>query len=193
MQPQNQGESTSHCRPPVPETLEKGTRPTAMYARRTLSAPIYREERSTVGIAQKTAISTKEHVHCHDAKENNQVTQNKKQSKSLYADLLTEQELAALERTADNPLLQDEIGLLRMLIRRIAAQLLNAEDDERAPADKIKAVKDLTDILLNALKARHQLSPRAEDNLTEAMRQVVAEIESLERQEEKVQEHRHAE
>ena len=164
-----------------------------MYARRTLSAPLYGEEKSSAGGTQKTALSTEEHAHCHDAKENTQVSRNKKHAQSLYADLLTEQELAALERTADNPLLQDEIGLLRTLIRRIAAQLLSAEDDERAPADKIKAVKDLTDILLNALKARHQLSPRAEDNLTEAMRQVVAEIESLERQEEKAQEHHHAE
>lgn len=121
------------------------------------------------------------------------MTQKKEQRKSLYADLFTENELTALERTADNPLLQDEIGLLRMLIRRLAGQMLTAEDDERAPADKIKAVKDLTDILLNALKARHQLSPRAEDNLTEAMRQVVAEIEALEQQEEHTEEHRHAE
>ena len=121
------------------------------------------------------------------------MTRKTKHPKSLYADLFTEQELAALERTADNPLLQDEIGLLRMLIRRLAGQLLNAEDEERAPADKIKAVKDLTDILLNALKARHQLSPRAEDNLTEAMRQVVAEIEALEQQEEHTQGHHHAE
>ncbi len=121
------------------------------------------------------------------------MTRKTKHPKSLYADLFTEHELAALERTADNPLLQDEIGLLRMLIRRLAGQLLNAEDEERAPADKIKAVKDLTDILLNALKARHQLSPRAEDNLTEAMRQVVAEIEALEKQEEHTQEHPHAE
>lgn len=121
------------------------------------------------------------------------MTPTKKQPKSLYADLFTEHELAALERTADNPLLQDEIGLLRMLIRRIAGQMLTAADDERAPADKIKAVKDLTDILLNALKARAQLSPRAEDNLTEAMRQVIAEIESRELQEEKAQEHPHAE
>ena len=125
-------------------------------------------------------------------KEHTQVTRKRKRPKSLYADLFTEHELAALERTADNPLLQDEIGLLRMLIRRLAGQMLNAEDDERAPADKIKAVKDLTDILLNALKARAQLSPRAEDNLTEAMRQVVAEIESRELQEEKAQEHPHA-
>lgn len=164
-----------------------------MYARRTLSARLYGEEKGTAGGTQKTALSTKAHVPCHNAKENTQVTQNRKHAKSLYADLLTEQELAALERTADNPLLQDEISLLRMLIRRIAAQLLTAEDDERAPADKIKAVKDLTDILLNALKARHQLSPRAEDNLTEAMRQVVAEIEALEQQEEHTQEHHHAE
>lgn len=121
------------------------------------------------------------------------MTRKQKHPKSLYADLFTENELTALERTADNPLLQDEIGLLRMLIRRLAAQLLNAEDDEHAPADKIKAVKDLTDILLNALKARHQLSPRAEDNLTEAMRQVVAEIEALEQDTEKAQEHHHAE
>ena len=121
------------------------------------------------------------------------MTRKRKQPKSLYADLFNEHELAALERTADNPLLQDEIGLLRMLIRRIAAQLLNTEDDERAPADKIKAVKDLTDILLNALKARAQLSPRAEDNLTEAMRQVIAEIETLEQKEEKAQALRHAE
>ena len=113
--------------------------------------------------------------------------------KSLYADLFTEQELAALARTADNPLLQDEIGLLRMLLRRIAAQLLAAEDDERAPADKIKAVKELTGILLDALKARAQLSPRAEDNLTEAMRQVVAEIEALEQQEEQAHHADHAE
>jgi len=125
----------------------------------------------------------------HDAKENTPVTRKQKLPKSLYADLFTEPELAALERTADNPLLQDEIGLLRMLIRRIAGQMLNAEDDERAPADKIKAVKDLTDILLNALKARHQLSPRAEDNLTEAMRQVVAEIEAREQNEEHTEEH----
>ena len=121
------------------------------------------------------------------------MTQRKKQPRSLYADLFAEHELSVLERTADNPLLQDEIGLLRMLIRRIAAQMLNAEDDERAPADKIKAVKDLTDILLNALKARAQLSPRAEDNLTEAMRQVIAEIEVREQQEESTQEEHHAE
>ena len=120
------------------------------------------------------------------------MTRKRQRPKSLYADLFTEHELAALERTADNPLLQDEIGLLRMLIRRLAGQMLNAEDDERAPADKIKAVKDLTDILLNALKARAQLSPRAEDNLTEAMRQVIAEIETRELQEEKAQEHPHA-
>ena len=135
-------------------------------------------------INERSADTTKENIH---------VTRKRKHPKSLYADLFTEHELAALERTADNPLLQDEIGLLRMLIRRIAGQMLNAEDDERAPADKIKAVKDLTDILLNALKARHQLSPRAEDNLTEAMRQVIAEIEALEQNEEKAQEHRHAE
>ncbi len=121
------------------------------------------------------------------------MTQDKKQPKSLYADLFAEHELAALARTADNPLLQDEIGLLRMLIRRIAAQLLNAEEDERAPSDKIKAVKELTDILLNALKARAQLSPRAEDNLTEAMRQVIAEIETREQQEERTREANHAE
>ena len=41
--------------------------------------------------------------------------------------------------------------------------------------------------------APRQLSPRAEDNLTEAMRQVIAEIEALEQNEEKAQEHRHAE
>lgn len=126
-------------------------------------------------------------------KEHTPVTRKRTQPKSLYADLFNEHELAALERTADNPLLQDEIGLLRMLIRRIAGQLLSAEDDERAPADKIKAVKDLTDILLNALKARAQLSPRAEDNLTEAMRQVIAEIETLEQQEEHTQDETHAE
>ena len=121
------------------------------------------------------------------------MTQSKQPPPSLYADLFTEQELAALERTADNPLLQDEIGLLRMLMRRIAAQLLSADDDERAPADKIKAVKELTGILLDALKARVQLSPRAEDNLTEAMRQVIAEIETREQQEEHAEAEPHAE
>ena len=121
------------------------------------------------------------------------MTPSTKHPRSLYADLFTEQELAALEHTADNPLLQDEIGLLRMLLRRIAAQLLHAENDERAPVDKIKAVKELTGILLDALKARAQLSPRAEDNLTEAMRQVIAEIETLELQEEQPQDAEHAE
>jgi predicted component of type VI protein secretion system len=121
------------------------------------------------------------------------VIRSKKQPRSLYADLFAEHELKSLERTADNPLLQDEIGLLRMLIRRIAAQMLNAEDDEQTPADKIKAVKELTDILLNALKARHQISPRGEDNLTEAMRQVIAEIETLDQQADRVQEEEHAE
>ena len=158
----------------------------------TYGAPADNRRNGGKGTAQNT-IPAMHEAHSHDEKENNSVTRSKKQPRSLYADLFAEHELSVLERTADNPLLQDEIGLLRMLIRRIAAQMLNAEDDERAPADKIKAVKDLTDILLNALKARAQLSPRAEDNLTEAMRQVIAEIEAREQQEENTQEEHHAE
>jgi predicted component of type VI protein secretion system len=106
-------------------------------------------------------------------------TRSKKppKGKSLYADLFAEAELAELERTANNPLLEDEIGLLRMLIRRLAAEVLNSVEAERSPADKIKAVRELTEILLSALKARHQLTPHAEDNLAEAMRQVLQEIE----------------
>ncbi len=104
----------------------------------------------------------------------------KRPPKSLYADLFTEHELAELARTADNPLLSDEISLLRMLIRRLAAQVLDSLAEERAPGDKIKAVRELTEVLLSMLKARDQLSPRAEDNLAEAMRQVIAELEAAE-------------
>lgn len=184
-------ESTAECQPPTLQTTQMRARQAATSHCRTRSAP--------TGGGKQAGMRLQAHqffnhaTHSHHAKEYTQVTQNKKQPKSLYADLFNEHELAALARTADNPLLQDEIGLLRMLIRRIAAQLLNAEDDERAPADKIKAVKELTDILLNALKARAQLSPRAEDNLTEAMRQVIAEIETREQQEERTREANHAE
>ena len=192
MQPQNTGKRTAQSRPHATaapagsRALRQGKRtaPCRTKLRQAAERRRDRAQNAKPSFKEHSADTTKEHTH---------VTRKRQHPRSLYADLFAEHELAALERTADNPLLQDEIGLLRMLIRRIAGQMLTAEDDERAPADKIKAVKDLTDILLNALKARAQLSPRAEDNLTEAMRQVIAEIETLEQTEEKAQERHHAE
>ena len=191
MQPQNHRQSTPQFHPAAPQTDRLRLR-SVVLTHPPLCPPTGAGKNGGGPAAanakppskQHNAVTQKEHTH---------VTRKRTQPKSLYADLFNEHELAALERTADNPLLQDEIGLLRMLIRRIAGQMLSADDYERAPADKIKAVKDLTDILLNALKARAQLSPRAEDNLTEAMRQVIAEIEAREQNEEKAQAHTHAE
>lgn len=192
MQPKITGKAHRSLIRTLPKPTGCGCAPRPFLTRRPLCPPTGAGKKGGKPAAPNAKPTFKERIAL-TQKERTHVTRKRKQSRSLYADLFTEQELAALERTADNPLLQDEIGLLRMLIRRLAGQMLTAEDDERAPADKIKAVKDLTDILLNALKARHQLSPRAEDNLTEAMRQVVAEIEAQEQKEEKAQEHHHAE
>jgi hypothetical protein len=87
----------------------------------------------------------------------------------FYDRVLTEDEIAALADLATNPSLADEIGLLRVLMRR---KLEEGAD----LADISKAI----DTLGRALKVQKQISAEGQRALQDAMAAVLAEMDAEE-------------
>ena len=92
-------------------------------------------------------------------------SRNPKPGTRFYDRVLTQEEVAALSDLAVNPSLADEIGLLRVLIRR---KLEEGTD----LADICKAV----DTLGRALKVQKQISDEGHRALQDALLAVLAEL-----------------
>lgn len=101
---------------------------------------------------------------------------------SFYAQSFTPEELAALASKADADDLGDEIGLLRILIRRKMAGA-KADDDSGAGAEddgevKVDAesIRRFVSTLCQAVRIRYSLSGKGTRTLEEAAETVLAEI-----------------
>ncbi len=83
----------------------------------------------------------------------------------FYADLCTSQELDDLTLALENPGLDDEIALLKVLIKRAVASGAGAH-----------TVTPAVNALVRALKVRHVLKGQAARNLDEALARALTEV-----------------
>lgn len=87
----------------------------------------------------------------------------------FYAQLFTPEELAALARTAADFSLLEEIGILKVLIRRVLAR--NGHS-----AETLKLVGRAVDQLARAWRVERAISGEAADGLASAMGKVLDEL-----------------
>ena len=92
-----------------------------------------------------------------------------REGQGFYGGLFTAEELVDIARYAMDPDLDDEIGILKVLIRRAVA---SEEDPAKALALITRAVGQLT----RSLKARRALSGEAADGLANAIAAALDEI-----------------
>jgi hypothetical protein len=90
-------------------------------------------------------------------------------SESFYIQFFTEGELLDLAQTVANPSLADEIGILKVLIRRVIARKEN-------PEEALKLVGKAVDQLTRAWRVQRAISGEAADGLASAMAQVLDEL-----------------
>lgn len=86
-------------------------------------------------------------------------------ARRLYQDLFTSGERAALAGAAESNDLEQELGLLRVLIRRSVAEGQDLETVSRSIAR-----------LAQALRVQHVVKGQAAKNLDEALAKVLAEV-----------------
>ena len=87
----------------------------------------------------------------------------------FYGELFTPQEILDMARYAADPDLDDEIGILKVLIRRV----VEAEED---PSKSLALITRAVGQLTRSLKARRALSGEAADGLAGAIATALDEI-----------------
>jgi len=90
-------------------------------------------------------------------------------AEGFYAQFFTQEELLDLAQTVTNPSLADEIGILKVLIRRVIARKEN-------PEEALKLVGRAVDQLTRAWRVQRAISGEAADGLASAMAQVLDEL-----------------
>ena len=90
-------------------------------------------------------------------------------TESFYIQFFTESELLDLAQTVAAPSLADEIGILKVLIRRVIARKENREE-------ALKLVGKAVDQLTRAWRVQRAISGEAADGLASAMAQLLDEL-----------------
>ena len=90
-------------------------------------------------------------------------------AEGFYAQFFTQEELLDLAQTVTNPSLADEIGILKVLIRRVIARKEN-------PEEALKLVGKAVDQLTRAWRVQRAISGEAADGLASAMPQLLDEL-----------------
>ncbi len=87
----------------------------------------------------------------------------------FYGELFTSQEILDMARYAEDPDLDDEIGILKVLIRRVV-------EAEENPSKSLALITRAVGQLTRSLKARRALSGEAADGLAGAIAAALDEI-----------------